>query len=130
MNRLAAIPLFKGAEIDLAPYETRVRCRYFQPGEVLVDFDDESTDVYFVISGDVRVLIRTRSGKEVILGEIRAGALFGELAALDGIRRSANVTALTARRGVRDVVGGVPRHRVLGQDGRRPRLPPSHRPRA
>lgn len=95
MNRLAAIPLFKGAEIDLAPFETRVRCRYFQPGEVLVDFDDESTDVYFVVSGDVRVLIRTRSGKEVILGEIRAGALFGELAALDGIRRSANVTALT-----------------------------------
>jgi CRP-like cAMP-binding protein len=39
--------------------------------------------------------MRTASGKEVILDEMRAGELFGELAALDGIKRSANVTALT-----------------------------------
>ncbi|MDB5513087.1 MAG: cyclic nucleotide-binding protein [Enterovirga sp.] len=95
MNRLAAIPLFKGAEIDLAPFETRVRWKHFTPDEILVDFDDASTDIFFLASGDVRVLIRTRSGKEVILGEMRAGALFGELAALDGVKRSANVTALT-----------------------------------
>ncbi|WP_375458741.1 Crp/Fnr family transcriptional regulator [uncultured Enterovirga sp.] len=95
MHRLANVALFKGAEIDLAPYGARSHCRSFKPDEILVDFDDSSTDVFFLISGDVRVLIRTRSGKEVILGEMRAGALFGELAALDGIARSANVTALT-----------------------------------
>jgi CRP-like cAMP-binding protein len=95
MNRLAGIPLFKDAEIDLARFETRVRWRNFMPGEILVDFDDRSSDVFFLNSGDVRVLIRTRSGKEVILGEMKGGALFGELAALDGVKRSANVTALT-----------------------------------
>lgn len=95
MHRLADIPLFKDAEVDLARYETRAHWRSFSVDEVLVDFDDPTTDVYFLCAGDVRVLIRTRSGKEVILGELRAGGMFGELAAIDGVTRSANVTALT-----------------------------------
>lgn len=95
MSRLSKVTLLQGAEIDLAPFEARTRYRIFNPNETLVDFDDSSTDVYFLLSGDVRVLIRTRSGKEIILGEMRAGAVFGELAALDGVARSANVTALT-----------------------------------
>jgi CRP-like cAMP-binding protein len=39
--------------------------------------------------------MRTAAGKEVILDEMKSGELFGELAAMDGIKRSANVTALT-----------------------------------
>lgn len=95
MARLASIALFKDANIDLASFEARARWRRFEPDEVLVDFDDLTTDVYFLMSGEVRILIRTQSGKEVILGEMRGGQLFGELAALDGVKRSANVTALT-----------------------------------
>lgn len=95
MARLAGIPFFKEAAIDLAAYETRCRWRRFEVDEILVDFDDLSTDVYFIMAGEVRILIRTQSGKEVILAEMRGGELFGELAAIDGIKRSANVTALT-----------------------------------
>jgi len=95
MARLAGIPLLKDAGIDLSRFEARSHWRRFEPDEILVDFDDLSTDVYFLLSGDVRVLIRTQSGKEVILGEMRGGQLFGELAAIDGVKRSANVTALT-----------------------------------
>jgi CRP-like cAMP-binding protein len=95
MARLAGIPLLKDAGVDLARFESRSHWRRFEPDEILVDFDDLSTDVYFLLSGDVRVLIRTQSGKEVILGEMRGGQLFGELAAIDGVKRSANVTALT-----------------------------------
>lgn len=95
MARLADVAFLKEAGIDLSGFETRVRWRRFDAEEVLVDFDDASTDVYFVVAGDVRVLIRTQAGKEVILGEMRAGQFFGELAAIDGVSRSANVTALT-----------------------------------
>jgi CRP-like cAMP-binding protein len=95
MARLAGIKLFKGLEIDLGPFEARANWRRFDPDEVLVDFDEPSTDVYFLLSGEVRVLMRTASGKEVILYEMKPGDLFGELAALDGVPRSANVTALT-----------------------------------
>jgi CRP/FNR family transcriptional regulator, cyclic AMP receptor protein len=95
MGRLTGIKLFKGLEIDLAPFETRANWRRFDPEEVVVDFDEPSTDVYFLLSGEVRVLMRTASGKEVILHEMKPGDVFGELAALDGVPRSANVTALT-----------------------------------
>jgi CRP/FNR family cyclic AMP-dependent transcriptional regulator len=95
MARLAGILLFKGLDIDLASFEGRCNWRRFDPEEILVDFDDHSTDVYFLLSGDVRVLMRTAAGKEVILDEMKSGELFGELAAMDGIKRSANVTALT-----------------------------------
>jgi CRP-like cAMP-binding protein len=95
MARLASALLFKGLDIDLAPFEARANWRRFDPEEILVDFDDLSTDVYFLLSGEVRVLVRTASGKEVILVDMKPGDLFGELAAMDGIKRSANVTALT-----------------------------------
>ena len=95
MARLGTIPFFKDPGIELGPYEPRCHWRRFDENEVLVDFDDISTDVYFIASGEVRILNRTQSGKEVILGEMRGGAFFGELAAIDGIGRSANVTALT-----------------------------------
>jgi CRP-like cAMP-binding protein len=95
MARLSGIPLLKDAGVDLSGCEGRSRWRRFEPDEILVDFDDLSTDVYFLLSGEVRILIRTQSGKEVILGEMRGGQLFGELAAIDGVKRSANVTALT-----------------------------------
>jgi len=95
MARLAGIHLFKGTSIDLASYEGRCNWRRFDPEEIIVDFDEHSTDVYFLLSGDVRVLMRTAAGKEVILDEMKTGELFGELAAMDGIKRSANVTALT-----------------------------------
>ena len=87
MGRLTGIKLFKGLEIDLAPFETRANWRRFDPEEVVVDFDEPSTDVYFLLTGEVRVLMRTASGKEVILHEMKPGDLFGELAALDGVPR-------------------------------------------
>jgi CRP/FNR family cyclic AMP-dependent transcriptional regulator len=94
-SRLSLIPFLKDPTIDLAPFETRCRWKRFEPEEVLVDFDDISSDAYFIVAGDVRILIRTPAGKEVILGEMRGGQFFGELSAIDGIGRSANVTALT-----------------------------------
>jgi CRP/FNR family transcriptional regulator, cyclic AMP receptor protein len=95
MARLDQVAFLKDAGVDLSGFETRCRWRRFDTDEILVDFDDVSTDVYFLISGDVRILIRTQAGKEVILGEMRGGQMFGELAAIDGVSRSANVTALT-----------------------------------
>ena len=57
MGRLSNAQLFEGLGIDLAPYEARASWRRFEPEEILVDFDDLSTDVYFLLSGEVRVLM-------------------------------------------------------------------------
>jgi CRP/FNR family transcriptional regulator, cyclic AMP receptor protein len=90
------IPFFAGIDSARADALGRqcVRKRYAED-ELVLDFDDQSTDVYFIVSGDVRVLVRTAAGKEMILGDFGAGKFFGEMAAIDGAKRSANVTALT-----------------------------------
>ena len=96
MQTLARIPFFKDvADLDFQRFDRRCIWRKYAEREVLVDFEDQTADVYFIISGEVRILIRTAAGKEVILGEMKSGQFFGELAALDGAKRSANVTALT-----------------------------------
>lgn len=56
--------------------------------------DDPSTDVLFVVNGSVRVIHRAADGKQVILGELGPGCMFGEMAAIDGVPRSASVTTL------------------------------------
>lgn len=73
-----------------APRAARRRCH---EGELILDFEDTSTDVYLIVSGAVRVLIRTPNGKEMLLADLGAGEFFGETAAIDGSARSANVTA-------------------------------------
>lgn len=94
-NTLTQIPLFRNLdEGTLRSYDTRVRWAKFEENELVIDYDDNTNDVYFMISGQVRVLYRTITGKEVILGEMGPGQFFGELSAIDGVGRSANVTAL------------------------------------
>ena len=68
------------------------------PGELVLDFGDATDDVFFVAEGAVRVVVRTPLGQEVILGDLGPGEVFGEMAAIDGAPRSANVTALHAAR--------------------------------
>jgi CRP/FNR family transcriptional regulator, cyclic AMP receptor protein len=66
----------------------------YEAGALVLDFEDVSTDVFFVDSGSVRVVMRNVGGREVILGDLHAGAIFGEMAAIDDAPRSANITAL------------------------------------
>jgi CRP-like cAMP-binding protein len=96
MQTLARVPFFKDVgDLDFEKFDRRCNWRRFDDGETVVDYEDESSDVYFIIAGEVRVLIRTAAGKEIILAEMRAGQFFGELSAIDNVKRSANVTALT-----------------------------------
>ena len=68
--------------------------RTFVEDELILDFEDRSSDVLFIVRGKVRVLFRSAWGREVILADLGAGDFFGELSAIDRQGRSANVTAL------------------------------------
>ena len=86
MDTLAAIPLFK--EMDTYLSERHARSCFFKDfdqHEMIIDVEDETTDVRFVLSGKVRVIHRIAIGKEVILGEMGEGGFFGEIAAVDGV---------------------------------------------
>lgn len=73
----------------------RCRWRRYGPNEQIVGYQEENRDVFFVVSGRVRVTLFSASGKEVTFRDLNAGEMFGELAAIDGQPRSANVIALT-----------------------------------
>lgn len=62
--------------------------------EQIIDRQSATRDVYFVVSGAVRVVIYSLSGREITLDDVSAGGHFGDLAAIDGEPRSASVMAL------------------------------------
>lgn len=64
-------------------------------GQTLVALGAQSNGVYIVLEGRVQVAIYSLGGREVVLRDMAAGALFGELAALDDGPRSASIVALS-----------------------------------
>ena len=69
--------------------------RSFGVGETVCRIGDPGGSMMAVLTGTVRISMPTVKGKEVILGDLHAGDLFGEIAMLDGKPRSANAIALT-----------------------------------
>jgi CRP/FNR family transcriptional regulator, cyclic AMP receptor protein len=93
---LRQIPLFRTlADEAVRRLDTQCLWRRYEAKEEILGYGEAGTDVYFVVSGIVRALIRANGSREVILGDIGAGEFFGELAAIDGRPRSASIVALT-----------------------------------
>ena len=71
-------------------------CRWqdFQAGEQVLSYHDASTQVFFVAAGRVRVIIHSAEGKAVVFTDLRPGAMFGEIAAIDRGPRSASIEAV------------------------------------
>jgi CRP-like cAMP-binding protein len=71
-------------------------CKWHQRNaeEELVSYADPSTDVFFLTAGSARVVFYSPGGKAVVFVDLKAGAMFGELAAIDRAPRSASVVAL------------------------------------
>jgi CRP/FNR family transcriptional regulator, cyclic AMP receptor protein len=100
--RLDEIAFLKDAGADvLARFAGRYTWGTYEPGELVLDFDDVADDVFFLLTGTARVIVRAPSGREAILGDLAAGDFFGEMSAIDERPRSASVTALHRTRVVR-----------------------------
>lgn len=80
--------------VSLQAVATSCRFERFEAKRQIIAYQDESTDVFFIISGVVRIVIHSHSGKEISYRDLEAGEMFGELAAIDGGQRSASVVAV------------------------------------
>ncbi len=92
---LGAIKIFEGISPgELEKLARGFRWKRYSAGQQIISHLDESTDVFLVIEGTVRVVIYSREGKEVAFRDITVGEYFGELAAIDGLPRSATIVAI------------------------------------
>lgn len=72
--------------------------RRYDSRRQIVSHDDAGHDVFFLVGGKVQATIFSSSGKVITFQELREGAMFGELSALDEKPRTANVVAVTESR--------------------------------
>jgi len=79
---------------DLAEIERRCRWRRYLAKEQIFDRESDGADVYFVVEGCVQIVNFSPSGREIAFAEVKHGAFFGELTALDGKSRSASAVAV------------------------------------
>jgi CRP/FNR family transcriptional regulator, cyclic AMP receptor protein len=70
------------------------RVRSFRRGQVVFTRNDPSDTVIVVVSGRVKVIIRSADGGELTLAVIRSGGVFGELGVADNGPRSGDAETL------------------------------------
>lgn len=95
-EELKGLPLFSSLDKEQI---TRVFDRHLtishETGQVIVMEQDWGESLFLVRSGLAKVRTFTMDGEEIVMSLLGEGDLFGEMAALDGSSRSADVVALT-----------------------------------
>lgn len=66
----------------------------FRKGQMVMNVEEDNSDVFFLLTGSVRVALFTEGGREVSVLTLRRGDCFGEFSAIDGAPRSAGIEAL------------------------------------
>jgi CRP/FNR family transcriptional regulator, cyclic AMP receptor protein len=85
---------------NFPPTDIQAAARYFgltelKKGETIFSEGDMGTFMCIVSDGDISVLKSNLEGKKVTLAKLHTGRTFGEMALLDGERRSATCVAAT-----------------------------------
>ena len=88
-NLLSSVP---AADLEAAAAGSRVRT--FRRGQILFTAGDPGDTVIVVISGRVKVVVRSADGGELTLTVFGPGGMFGELSVADGGPRSADAETL------------------------------------
>lgn len=93
LESIALLSCLSAAERE--EVERSCQWRRYPAGEQILDRNSDSRDVYFVVDGAVEVINYSGNGREISYATVASGGYFGELAAIDGERRSASVLAMT-----------------------------------
>jgi CRP/FNR family cyclic AMP-dependent transcriptional regulator len=91
LDAIRSVPLFASLH-DEAVRELRdlLRTRRVEAGTLLFRAGDEGDAMYLIESGRVQVSMTGEDRKAIVLAELAQGDFFGEMAILDGQRRSAD----------------------------------------
>lgn len=94
-NFLKIVPIFADlAEETLNKIALLGKRKSYEKDSVILLENDSGSALFVIISGKVKVSRVSDDGREVILSILADSDFFGEMAILDGLSRSANVTAI------------------------------------
>ena len=68
---------------------------HYETGSNIIEQGDKTDSVYFLISGTVHVIDYSRLDRAVTYASLKEGDMFGEMAVIDGLPRSAWVSTVT-----------------------------------
>ena len=89
---LEDLSLFSCVDRDaIGDFERVATRKRFPKNSIVFSKGDASDSLYIVSSGRVKAVIHDEQGKEIVLSVIGKGEYFGEMAALDGVPRSATI---------------------------------------
>lgn len=93
LEAIRSVPLFSSLD-DSAAEELRdlLQMRDVAKGTRLFRAGDDGDAMYLIESGRVRISVTDEERKEVVLAELAQGDFFGEMAIIDGQKRSAGAT--------------------------------------
>jgi len=93
---VAEIAIFRGLAPEvITMLSRRCRWRHYGAGQTILQRQDESRDVFFIVRGRVCANYHSASGREVRFTDLAAGDMFGEFAAIDGEPRSSDIVSVT-----------------------------------
>ncbi|MBF0263830.1 MAG: cyclic nucleotide-binding domain-containing protein [Gammaproteobacteria bacterium] len=75
--------------------ETLTKNHHFKKGDIICREGDEAKQIFFIISGKVKISLEVEDDKYIRLGGFSAGSAFGESALIDASFRSADAIAST-----------------------------------
>jgi len=89
---LRALPVFEMLDDEcLAPLGRAAMLRKIPRNTIILHAGDRTDNIYFVLTGLLKVQVSDEEGREVILSMLGPGELFGEMGVLDDHPRSATV---------------------------------------
>lgn len=92
---LSTLKAYKGLDEDVLDHISPLfHSKKIEKDQIILSSGDDSTEVYFIVSGLVRATMYTPSGREVSYQDIYPGDMFGEMTAIDKMYRSTHVIAI------------------------------------
>jgi CRP/FNR family cyclic AMP-dependent transcriptional regulator len=89
---LEDVSLFAGLDEEaVRNFEAIALRKRFPKNTIIFSKGDQSDSLYIVQTGRVKAVIHDEQGKEIVLSVFGPGEYFGEMAALDGVPRSATI---------------------------------------
>jgi CRP-like cAMP-binding protein len=92
---LKSIPIFSELDTERLKQISQLGTRkFFKKDSVILHEDETGSALFVIVTGKVKISRESDDGKEVILTILNESDFFGEMAIIDGLNRSAGVTAI------------------------------------